>query len=292
MEKQTKLAIAFADICGSTKYYESLGNEAAYDLISNSLELMASVVESHGGRVVKTVGDEVVCCFAAPDNALLACSTMQARIRDNPWEQKLCIRVGLNYGEALEKHGDVFGDSVNVAARLSVLSGAGQILTTQSMLDSVSAPLRATTRKLSSSQLRGKVEETSIYEVIWDTSFELTTMSGSLITAMLPVLSEMTVEFGATALAVNNNRPLVTLGRDPGNVLVVNDSMVSRFHAEISLRNGKFYVRDRSANGTFVQLAGGEIVKLLHDEMILLGNGYLGLGKIPDGPGDGVAFRL
>jgi len=292
MNEKKNLSVVFADICGSTALYESRGNEAAYGLITNTLKLLGEVVDGHGGRVIKTVGDEVMCCFPLPDNALLACSTMQARVRDNPWEQSLRIRIGLNHGEVIEKDGDVFGDCVNVAARLSGLCNGGQILTTCDLLNAVSAPLRASARKLSSSQLRGKVEETGIYEVIWDTDSDLTTLSGSVVANLSPVSSKLELEYGNTVVAVNNNRPLISLGRDPGNLMVVEGLMVSRFHAEVALRNEQFYLRDRSANGTFVQFSSGEVVKLLRDELILVGSGTIGLGKIPDNRDDAVAFRL
>jgi class 3 adenylate cyclase len=290
--EKKNLAIVFADICGSTALYESRGNEAAFSLIANTLKLLGDVVNRHGGRVIKTVGDEVMCSFPLPDKALLACSSMQASIRDNPWDQSLRIRIGLNYGEIIEKEGDVFGDCVNVAARLSGLCNGGQILTSADMLNAVSAPLRASARRLSSSQLRGKVEETSIFEVIWDSNSDLTTMSGSMVVDISPVMSKLELEYGNTVVAINNNRSFISLGRDPGNLMVVESQMVSRFHAEIALRNEKFYLRDRSANGTFVQFSSGEVVKLLRDELILVGSGTIGLGKAPDSKDDTVVFRL
>src|SRR3954463_3038416 len=79
MTRETQnLAVLFADICESTKLYTTLGDNAARVVVNACLSLISEVVERHRGRVVKTIGDEIMCVFRRADDAVMAGSEMQA----------------------------------------------------------------------------------------------------------------------------------------------------------------------------------------------------------------------
>ncbi|HET7921134.1 MAG TPA: adenylate/guanylate cyclase domain-containing protein, partial [Gammaproteobacteria bacterium] len=80
MVKETKLTILFADVCGSTKLYETLGDTTARDTVGNCVAIMREETERQSGRVVKTIGDEAMSVFETPDAAADAASAMQERI--------------------------------------------------------------------------------------------------------------------------------------------------------------------------------------------------------------------
>jgi len=116
------LAVLFADVSGSTRLYETLGDERALATVGQCLALVREACDGHSGRVIKTIGDEVMAVFALADQAAQAAAAMQARVSTEPFAvgQRIAIRVGFHFGPALETDSDVFGDSVNVAARLAV----------------------------------------------------------------------------------------------------------------------------------------------------------------------------
>src|SRR5665213_906796 len=120
MTERRALTILFADISGSTRLFETRGDEIARRLIANVLIALAEVAVRHGGRVIKTIGDEIMCTFPGALQGLLAATDMQRRIKNDEELQRdnLAIRIGLHHGDALVEDNDVFGDAVNTAARM------------------------------------------------------------------------------------------------------------------------------------------------------------------------------
>ena len=96
----------------------------------------------------------------------------------------------------------------------------------------------------------------------------------------------MELQCHGETLEVDDSRPSVTLGRQVHNDIVVNDSRVSRTHARVEYRRGKFFLIDQSTNGTFVVIQNKKKVTLKRDETQLLGNGIICLGRKadPDSP--------
>ena len=124
--------MVFADVTDSTSLYHKLGNAAARSIVGACLNLLTEVCGRHSGRVVKTIGDAVMCVFPGADLAVLAASDMQAQVvATKPGNHPVSIHVGLHYGPVLAEDGDVFGDTVNVAAYLAAAASADQILTTE-----------------------------------------------------------------------------------------------------------------------------------------------------------------
>ena len=90
------LAVLFADVSGSTRLYETVGDALALATIGQCLELVGAACAGHGGRVVKTIGDEVMAAFPTADQAATAAAEMQARISELApvGGSRLAIRVG------------------------------------------------------------------------------------------------------------------------------------------------------------------------------------------------------
>ena len=134
--------ILFADVSGSTRLFETKGDVEARRLIALVLGALTQVCQQHGGRVIKTIGDEIMCTFRSALQGVLAACDMQRKmardiefVRDN-----LAVRIGLHHGEALLEDNDVFGDAVNVAARMTSLAKREQIVTTASSLRELTGP--------------------------------------------------------------------------------------------------------------------------------------------------------
>ena len=123
--------VVFADLTGSTGVFEALGNAKATEAITRLTQWISQVCESHHGRVVKTLGDGVLAVFPMEADAVNAVVELQRnhlkRILNWPPKLRMRLQVGVACGEIVEVDGDCYGDAVNVASRLSDLSGADQI---------------------------------------------------------------------------------------------------------------------------------------------------------------------
>ncbi len=131
-EAERYLCVLFGDVSGSTRLYEKLGDKEALHAVERCLNRMTRATEQFKGRVVKTIGDEVMAVFDSAEAGMEAACSMQQRVGDLPPVRgiKLAIRVGFHFGPAIEEATDVFGDTVNMAARMAGLAKAGQIITT------------------------------------------------------------------------------------------------------------------------------------------------------------------
>jgi adenylate cyclase len=272
-----KLAILFADVAGSTKLYETLGDAEALADIGRCLAIMKAVCEEHGGRIVKTIGDEAMAVFPLPANAAYASIAMQTQISALRTSKggPLAIHAGFHFGPVIDDNADVFGDAVNVAARLSSLAKAGQTLVSGETVEVLSPALRARTRDQDAHTVRGKQIDIHTFELIWQESEEeLTTMSTR--PAILPVGLKLT--HGARELDLDQNSAPITLGRDAQNDIVIMDRKASRLHARIERRRDKFVIVDVSSNGTYCTVKGESEILLRREELTLRGSGHLSFG--------------
>jgi class 3 adenylate cyclase len=282
-------AILFADLGGSTRLYDELGDVDAHRIAAECTAMIASEVQRHGGTVIKTIGDEVMSSFISADDAFDAAKSIQQTVAGpGAPGAHLGIHVGMHYGDVLIKDGDVFGDVVNLAARMVSLAKTGQILTTREMVSAMT-PGKAETRQIDRREVKGKQEKVDIFEVIWQ-SQGLTTL-----TPILPdVLDDrgaaaevrLILKFGDKRHEVNPSSPRVSIGRDAGNDLVVDDPRASRFHATVQARQGKFVLVDESTNGTVVYLPGSKPIVLCREELILTEAGRISIGTHPDTPSE------
>ncbi len=126
------------------------------------------MVERCKGRVVKTIGDEVMCVFRRADDAVVAASEMQAQVDANrPGKYHVQIHIGLHYGPVLVEDNDVFGDTVNAAAYLTAVAAAEQILTTEATERNLSPELKTNVRPVFKAVLKGSTDESTVYQVVW-----------------------------------------------------------------------------------------------------------------------------
>jgi adenylate cyclase len=271
------LAVLFADVSGSTRLYETAGDAEALATIGRCLALVRQACEGHGGRVVKTIGDEVMAVFPGADPAAEAAAEMQARVfeQPHPGRARLAIRVGFHVGPAIEVEGDVFGDSVNVAARMAALAKGEQVILSGQTAAALSPPLRARVREIDSLTVKGKQQDIGIFELIWQTSdADLTALS----TRPARTEARIRLRHRARDIELTEIVSSLTLGRDPQNDVVIDDRMASRMHARIERRRDKFVLVDQSSNGTYVSVDGEAEIQLRREEMILRGRGRVSFG--------------
>jgi class 3 adenylate cyclase len=272
------VAVLFADIAGSTKLYEVLGDATAKAMIDEALVEMSAVTARHGGRVIKTIGDEIMCVFDGADRGFIAATDLQNRVDKLPVVNgaKRRIRIGFHAGTVIEESGDVFGDTVNTAARMAGLAKGMQIITTRTTVDMLSPALRMGTRDIAALAVKGKADDLAVCEVLWQESDDLTMTAPSV---NLPQSqSVLILRHGGREIVMNQTRPAVSLGRDAGGDIVIADPKASRNHARVERRRDKFFLADQSTNGTFVTFTGEAELSLRREELMLRGSGSIVFG--------------
>ncbi len=282
VRENVTLAILFADIAKSTHLYETLGNKTAQSLIGACLSLLSKVTVMHNGTVIKTIGDEIMCTFPSANDAVEAAIAMnrdleRLTISNMPGVAPPNIYVGIQFGPVIREDNDVFGDAVNVAARMVAMAKQRQIITTDDTIAALSNKHKSAARVIDKTTVKGKSGEMNIYEVIWEQK-DATVMVDESLDAR-KIESRMELKFQGLTIEIDQNRPSVTLGRQNHNDVVVNDERVSRTHARIEYRRGKFILIDQSTNGTFALIQGKKSIILRRDEATLLGSGIIGLGR-------------
>jgi class 3 adenylate cyclase len=275
---QTEMAVLFADIAGSTKLYDTLGDAQAKTLIDECIGIIRGVVARYAGRVIKTIGDEVMCVLPDADSGHLAATDMQLRIAALPVVSnvKRAIRVGFHVGPVIEESSDVYGDTVNMAARMAGLAKGMQIITTLVTVERLSPALRSSTRQIGALSVKGKGDDIEVCEVIWQGGDDLTMATSSI--KALTIQIELRVTHGVRELVLDQANTTILLGRDAACQVVVADRMASRVHARIERRRDKFFLVDQSTNGTFVTFAGEAEITLRREEVMLRGQGRIAFG--------------
>ena len=288
------LAILFADVSGSTRLYEKLGDARALECIGLCLNIMREVTAEHGGRVVKTIGDEVMCVFPTVSAGAKAAADMQARVsmQDPAGGQRLAIRIGLQFGPVLEKADDVFGDSVNVAARMASLAKAGQIITTGDSVDAMPPSMRALTRNLDTVSVKGKEEDIAICEIIWQHGEDLTSLATRM-DAGPPSQIRLRLRHGGREVVFGPEQKQMTLGRDASCDLVIADRKASRQHARIERRRDKYVLIDQSSKGTHLTVHGQPEIRIRREEFVFQGRGSISFGHpYAADPAEVVVFEI
>ncbi len=272
--------VLFADVSGSTKLYETLGDASAHEAIARCLEKLRDAAEQSGGRVVKTIGDEVMVLFPAPDAAAMAAARMQAAMEELPavGGTKLGLRVGFNAGPVIQRDNDVFGDTVNLASRLVNQAGKGQIITSAETAARLGPMFRSWLRQLYAIQVKGKSEEVALTEIVWKFDQHTTKFS----TAAPPSRSGRTVlrlKYLGRELVRRRETESVTLGRGEDCNLMVPDEHASRQHCTIERRSDKWVLKDHSSNGTWVTAEGEAEILLQREEYTLGKHGWIAFGQ-------------
>jgi class 3 adenylate cyclase len=291
MAKDLEVAILFADVVGSTQLYDKFGDTKASETVAACLEVMKDATLKYNGKVIKTIGDEVMATFPTVDESMSAAIHMQTRITaDNKQEDRIAvsIRIGCHYGPVVQEQNDIFGAAVHTANRMTSQAKARQIVISGETVQKMSDKLKELTRQIDVATVRGKLDEVALYELLWNPDEA---------TSMLPRIelegqsrkdAKIELSFRDQTIEVSDQRKSVTLGRAEDNDLVIKGNLISRIHAKVELRRGKIIVVDQSTNGTFLLNLQGDETFIRRDSAQLSGEGTIGLGRSEE-PGASLA---
>jgi len=279
--KSVQTTILFADIAGSTRLYENYGDVPAQAVIARCLELLGTACKEQHGQVIKTVGDEIMCRFETADDAVTAARNMQGRMKHQTFDVPEVpeVRIGLHFGHGVASATDVFGEATNVASRVTHAARPRQILTTEQTLQQLSPSLAANARLYDRARLEGLHDELVLYEILWERE-DLTNIVARTSFPEQAVYETLRLRRGSEEITVHESDQDFWLGRGSDCRIITPSKLVSRHHARIEYRRGKFVLQDESTNGTFIRTQDGREIYLRREATPLWGHGVISLGRI------------
>jgi class 3 adenylate cyclase len=286
------LVILFADICGSTRLYETLGDTQASAAIGACLKRIEEIGQAHRGELIKTIGDEIMMVFPQPDDAAAAAQNMHLAAGSLPAGngQPMTLHIGFHLGSALREDKDVLGDGVNVAARLVTLAKPGQTLSSAATLRQLSNDWLNLARQVDHTLVRGKTGQITLYELLWQPE-HATRMVERAQAQHAGTATRLRLRYRDQEVELGPDHPIVTLGRADSCDLVIKHDLASRLHARVEYRKDRFLLTDQSTNGTYVRPQQGTTLFIRRDTQPIHGIGLIGLGEmVTEASPDAVQF--
>jgi hypothetical protein len=268
--------IAFLDVADSRALYRRLGDRAAHERIVAALTGLEHDLVVRGGEIIKRVGDAVLCRFADCAQGVLALGEVQGA-REVSW------RVGAHAGPVLDREGDIFGDTVNRAARLAALARAREVLLTAEVAQRLPVALGSRCRPVERVRLKGDDAAGVLYRYGWEGSHATAVNTAISITAV-KIRGELRLETPAGTVRLVPGESY-RIGRAAECDLVLDDVRISRVHATLEWRRGRCVLCDHSTNGSYVQAVDrSRAIFLRREDMPLVGAGRIHFAALESGP--------
>lgn len=273
-------SVLFADVSGSAKLHEKLGNTEALRAAERCMKRMERAVEAFNGRLLRQNGDELMAVFETAEEASMSAIEMQQRVADLPPISgvKLAIRVGFSYGTFNENEPST-GELVDTAAYLTGLAKPGQILTTTEAQVTLSPVLQLSIRERGMMAAKGKFPEIQLFELLASDSALAPIGTGDAAqTAKTDATqgARLRLRYGEEMVILDKRNTVISMGRDADCDVVIHDRRASRRHVEIEWREGnRFVLSDTSTNGTYVTIKGQPEIHLRKEACVIHGTGVI-----------------
>ncbi|MFT5448667.1 MAG: adenylate cyclase [Gammaproteobacteria bacterium] len=279
------VAILFADICDSTPLYESSGDWSALAVIARCLDELAELAKRFEGTIIRSKGDDLLCTFDVPDAALDAAEAMIGAYGSGA----PAIHIGIHFGQVIQARDDIFGDAVNVAARMLSLAKPGEIVASSDLANALPDRHRDRLSLLGKQMLKGKQEPIAVYSIVLDEGDVTQMVRGSGAagpdeppeTVMPSVVVELT--HGDQNITIRDGQRCL-IGRADRCDLVVEEPNVSREHAWVEVHRGRAMLTDQSSTGSWVIELDGSYTTLRRQAGALGQRGSIRLGVHPRDP--------
>jgi class 3 adenylate cyclase len=270
-------AVLFAELLDTAELYARAGDTPAHETIAECAKKLEQAAAPCGAELVKTIGSRLMLLAPTADSAASAAVAMQKVAWEFPREAEiLSVGVGFHYGPVIRDNGDVFGDTVNLAARLVEQAAGGQILFAAETAEFLSQRFCRHMRRLYDLPLKGRSMEVALCDLQWraDQSPTAYPVRGAHEVAH----AKLRLRYHGKKVTLRESSDLFTIGRDADCKLVVLDGEVSRHHCTIQRRSDHFVLSDQSTNGTYVTVEGEGEVLLKREEITLRKRGWISLG--------------
>jgi len=278
--------ILFADIGSSVRLYQEVGDVAGHRFVSESLERMATAIANEGGSLLRTVGDASLARFEHTDEAFRAAISIQQAHEESP----LSVRVGFHCGPVIEDKGDVYGNTVNIAARIASFARVNEITTSGESVRNLSDPYKTHAKLLKQSDIRGVEDAIDIFRIDWQPEDRnVATRIATRVASKSELreyanIRQLEITFKNEVWVLGSARTLLRIGRTELAEVCVLTDRASRDHAVLTYRDGQFTLTDTSTNGTYIRKDGQPAYAVQRETVILDGRGAIGIGVAPEDP--------
>ncbi|MCX8111272.1 MAG: hypothetical protein N3D15_08505 [Syntrophorhabdaceae bacterium] len=176
-EPTAKTAVLFTDIVGSTEFFKSYGDKQGRQMLKEHYDIASSVISRFSGHVLKFIGDSIMASFEDPSDALRAAIFLQKKIHIYNKRVGLMksthIRVGIHYGEVILGKGDIYGDVVNVASKLTNIAKGDEIYISSEVYEHIKGIDSISFESPTGIDRKSIPEDLVIFRVNWGEVFEL-----------------------------------------------------------------------------------------------------------------------
>lgn len=166
------IAVLFTDVVGSTTFFKTHGDIRGREMLRTHHHMAMSIVEEYGGSLIKEVGDSVLVYFPDPAEALKAAVSMQHRFllhnQQSTPDDQIHVRIGLHHGKVIVEEKDIYGDVVNVAAKLTNLAGGDQIFVSHEVYASTRSVPSIQCERIDFWNMKNVPDGLTIYKVVWE----------------------------------------------------------------------------------------------------------------------------
>jgi len=287
-------AILLADVSGSTALYRTHGDERASQLVFECVEGMQKIATIHGGEFVRSKGDDVLCLFESADSAVAAAGDMMT----HGARGEVSLHAGLHWGLVVHRGTELFGDAINVAARLSSQAKENEVLMSRTLVNYTKSVDRATLRSLGEHSLRGINMPTEIFALMagGDEDGGVTNFAAQP-TVVQFQRKEQVARTAVRLSWINWSQDVhegdqITVGRSSACGLVVPEAWVSRVHAAITVRGGIVEFKDSSSAGTTLAIGTAPEFYICRQTVALTGTGTIALGGVASGDAPRITYEV
>ena len=284
----------FADVVGSTRLYEDLGDASAQRMVKQCLDIANELIATHGGRTVTELGDEVMAIFPDPGDAAAAACEIHARLADPEHgridDRQLPMRIGMHYGPVSGNDDDLLSETAKIAHWAATNAKPEQTLGTAAVIDVLPRIYQAVSRFVDDETWNFiSIEHVAVHEIIWDVE-GVTAYNGEIPTLDSQRCARVKFSWNNVSVTLDAERPVISIGRGSENDLIVRHELASRQHLSAQFSRGRCTITDNSTNGTVVfSNYDKQQHELKRETFTLQGNGKIFLGQ-PDEIDDAYAI--
>ena len=274
-----------ADISGSASLHQRLDAQEAERAIDRCIKRMRRSIEGYQGNMLQTAGDELLAIFPSAELACQSAVDMHQRIADLPpvSGHKLCIRIALHDSDDSVAPSVVKQSNI---MRIAGLARTDQILCSGPVVLALpNSTVVHTKPRPEFDMLRELDLPLPVFQIHWPAQNDVAAAPHSMFGPLSNKLAErLCLRYRGKAYLIDDNTPVLSLGRDPSCAMLIQNRKVSRMHARIERRRDGYYLIDTSTNGSFLSMQGRQEVLLRKQELLLEGSGILCFGSSVNDP--------
>ena len=275
-KSEVKLPAVFIEIAWDEGKARKHGQINTQNLVLKAMSIVTDIVKKHGGKIVRTSDRQVFCTFPNTKKSIQAVINQQRAIAQEELLQVIetSLKIGLHYGETKLSKDDVSGEAASIAEKIKLVAQSGQILVSRDSVQEIPTALDIQFTKRGKLKVKGRILKIEVLEAIWkETSGTLTVYTDEIVKSPPSLDSVLVLKFKGKKYKLGKSRSSFLIGRSNENDIIIDETSISRQHASVKFKNGRFRLADQSKNGTYLKTESEEEHFLNQNDMLLEGKG-------------------